>query len=177
MTKPLTYSEAQAAFERALTAWTVALFNCSEDGTRAQAEVRSAASAMVRAAHRDNIEPCQKCRRDSPPEEGRPRIVCLCGSARFSKAFRDANLTETLAGRIVLSIGCDFKSDQGLKLGDETKIALDVLHKRKIDLADEILVLNVGGYIGESTRSEIEHARATGKYVRWLESPPEGGRT
>jgi cell division protein FtsB len=52
----------------------------------------------------------------------------------------------------------------------EQKIALDELHKRKIDLADEVLVLNVGGYIGESTRSEIEYARKLGKPVRYLES-------
>jgi hypothetical protein len=47
--------------------------------------------------------------------------------------------------------------------------ALDELHKRKIDLADEVLILNVGGYIGDSTRSELEYARAKGKVIRWLE--------
>ena len=46
-----------------------------------------------------------------------------------------------------------------------------MLHKQKIDMADEILVLNVGGYVGDSTRSEIEHAIARGKPVRWLETP------
>jgi hypothetical protein len=110
----------------------------------------------------------------------RPRIVCLCGSTRFGEAFREANLSETLAGRIVLTVGCDMRSDAELfvDLSDEevarVKAGLDELHLRKIDLADEILVLNVGGYVGESTSREIAYARATGKVVRWLEEPPPG---
>jgi hypothetical protein len=97
-----------------------------------------------------------------------PRIVCLCGSSRFGQAFQEANLRETLAGRIVLGIGCDTKSDQDLALGPADKMALDLLHLFKIDLADEILVLNVGGYVGESTRREIAYARRLRKPVRWL---------
>jgi hypothetical protein len=100
----------------------------------------------------------------------RPTIVCLCGSTRFMQAFQVANLRETLAGRIVLTVGCDTKSDAMLALDSEVKAMLDELHKRKIDLADEILVLNVGGYVGSSTASEIAYARAHGKRVRWLES-------
>jgi hypothetical protein len=112
-----------------------------------------------------------------PHEKGaamqRPIIVCLCGSTRFSEAFRKANFEETLAGRIVLSIGCDFKSDHALHLTDADKQRLDELHKRKIDLADEVLILNVGGYIGSSTRSELEYALEHGKRVRFLELPQE----
>jgi len=103
----------------------------------------------------------------------RPLIVCLCGSTRFLQAFQEANLRETLAGKIVLSIGCDTKNDQDLGLGPIDKPALDVLHLHKIDLADEILVLNVGGYVGTSTRREIEYAQMLGKRVRWLESVAE----
>lgn len=106
-----------------------------------------------------------------------PRIVCLCGSTRFHEAFRMANLRRTLAGEIVLSIGCDTRSDGDLiaagELGgdlEQIKADLDELHKRKIDLADYILVLNVGGYIGESTRSEIEYAEKTGRPVEYLEA-------
>jgi cell division protein FtsB len=103
----------------------------------------------------------------------RPVIVCLCGSTRFMEAWQAANLSETLAGKIVLSIGCNTKSDADLQrmgeLTDEKKAELDELHKRKIDLADEILVLNVGGYVGESTRSEVLHAQRGGKPIRWLE--------
>lgn len=102
-------------------------------------------------------------------KEERPLIVCLCGSTRFYDAFRQANLELTLAGIIVLSIGCDTKSDEGLCITPEQKIALDKLHKEKIRMADEVYVLNVGGYIGESTRSEIDYAVALGKPIRYLE--------
>ena len=111
--------------------------------------------------------------RDFGGHPERPRIVCLCGSTRFFDAFRAANLRLTLGGEIVLSIGCDTKSDAdlGVVAGDlaPAKAALDELHKRKIDLADYVLVLNVGGYIGESTRGEIEYANSLGKPVRFLE--------
>jgi hypothetical protein len=108
--------------------------------------------------------------------KSRPTIVCLCGSTRFSAAFRTANLTETLNGKIVLSIGIDTRSDEDLLLAGTItpadKEKLDELHLRKIDIADEILVLNVGGYVGVSTQHEINYAKLAGKVVRWLE--PEG---
>lgn len=110
----------------------------------------------------------------------RPTIVVLCGSTRFSADFQSANLRETLAGKIVLSIGCDMRSDAeifGDMSADElanVKADLDNLHKRKIDLADEVLVLNVGGYIGESTMSEIEYAEALARPIRYLESLGSG---
>lgn len=102
-----------------------------------------------------------------------PRIVCLCGSTKFKDKFVEANMQETLAGRIVVTIGCDLKSDQELFAGltpDElrdVKEGLDILHYCKIDLADEILVLNVDGYIGDSTRREILYAKAKGKTIRY----------
>ena len=98
-----------------------------------------------------------------------PKIVCLCGSTRFKEEFQQANLEETLKGNIVLSIGCNTKSDVGLGITEEKKKELDELHKRKIDLADKVLVLNVGGYIGSSTKSEIEYATKHGKPVMYLE--------
>lgn len=108
------------------------------------------------------------------PRVPRPTIVCLCGSTRFYAAFQEANYRETMAGRIVLSVG-HYPHSPGEAHGEsagctaDQKVALDELHKRKIDIADEVLVLNVGGYIGESTRSEIEYATAHGKPVRYLE--------
>lgn len=107
----------------------------------------------------------------------RPKIVCLCGSTRFEDTFEKANLEETLAGHIVLSIGCNTKSDAELfsRMSEDElkkiKIKLDVLHLRKIDLADEIFVLNVDGYIGESTSREVEYARSIGKPIRYWELP------
>lgn len=96
----------------------------------------------------------------------RPKIICLCGSTRFMEAFQQANLRETLAGNIVLTVGCDTKRCIWPK---DIKEKLDELHMRKIDLADEVFVLNVGGYVGESTRNEIAYAKATGKPVNYLE--------
>ncbi len=101
----------------------------------------------------------------------RPVIVCLCGSTRFSDAFREANLQETLAGNIVLSIGCEWHSDQSIGLTEKDKKMLDELHLRKIDLADEVLFLNVGGYMGESTKREHMYATNHGKIIRYLEEP------
>ncbi len=105
----------------------------------------------------------------------RPRIVCLCGSTRFWREFQRASLAETLAGKIVLSIGAASGTDDEhfgnlpREEYERVKAMLDELHLRKIDLADEVLVLNVGGYIGESTRRELAYARSLGKPVRWLE--------
>lgn len=107
----------------------------------------------------------------------RPTIVCLCGSTRFSDAYQRANLEETLAGKIVLTIGCDMKSDahlfQSMSEAERQTIKsnLDNLHLRKIDEADEILVLNVGNYIGDSTKREIAYAKLAGKHIRYLVEP------
>jgi len=123
-----------------------------------------------------------------------PRVVCLCGSTRFYEAFQKANYNLTMSGDIVLTVGhypnakvskqtvtvdgCMGPQEvvvdvvtHGETIGctPEQKIALDELHKRKIDLADSILVLNVGGYIGDSTRSEIEYARSTNKRIDYSE--------
>jgi hypothetical protein len=105
----------------------------------------------------------------------KPTIVCLCGSARFPEAFQKAQLEETLAGKIVLTVGCNMKTDteafSHLPTDTLSRIRrdLDILHLRKIDLADEVLILNVDGYIGESTRRELDYAKYTGKRVRFLE--------
>lgn len=108
--------------------------------------------------------------------EHHPEIVVLCGSTRFYETFRLQNLRLTLEGKIVLSIGYDGKSDADLEAAGmlgatPDKLALDELHKRKIDLADRVLVLNVGGYIGDSTRGEILYAREHDKDIDFLETP------
>lgn len=98
-----------------------------------------------------------------------PEIVCLCGSTRFKEAFEEAEKRLTLQGKIVLTVGFFGHRDPEGFPDPETKARLDALHKRKIDLADRVLVLNVGGYVGESTVSEIRYARRTGKPVEYLE--------
>ena len=102
----------------------------------------------------------------------KPTVVCLCGSTKFKGAFEDAARREGLAGRIVLTVPCfGHMGDlppEACQGGHPTKKMLDHLHFRKIDLADEILVLNVDGYIGHSTRREIVYAMGSGKRVRFL---------
>ncbi len=100
-----------------------------------------------------------------------PQIVCLCGSTRFMDAFHEAGWQLTLDGRIVLSVGvCKHADHHGAEaLGQDVADRLDELHLRKIDLADWVLVLNVGGYIGDSTRREIDYAKAKKKHVSYLE--------
>jgi len=98
----------------------------------------------------------------------RPKIVCLCGSTKYSQAFAKANEEETLLGNIVLSVGFFMHNRKDYPITEETKTALDSLHFRKIDLADEVLILNVGGYIGESTLNEIAYAFMKAKPIRYL---------
>lgn len=98
-----------------------------------------------------------------------PEIVCLCGSGRFWAAFERAEFDETLAGRIVLTIGCNTHDVSRSEELRQHKPALDELHLRKIDMADRVHVLNVDGYIGESTGREIAYATKHGKAITYLE--------
>ena len=100
---------------------------------------------------------------------GKYPVITLCGSTRFKEAFLGAQKRLTLGGNIVISVGLFGHSGDEEVWADGTKEMLDDMHKRKIDMADEIYVINVGGYIGESTRSEIEYAKATRKKVNYLE--------
>ncbi len=152
----------------------------AEDGQRHRVESQSVDLLMWRAAEtemRARSALYSKLRRSLQADvPDRPKIVCLCGSTRFMEAFFDAGWEETLKGNIVLSVGvCKHATSHGAEvLGPEVVTRLDELHLRKIEMADEILVLNVGGYVGESTRGEINHARALGKPIRWLEPVEEG---
>jgi hypothetical protein len=104
-------------------------------------------------------------------------IITLCGSTRFKDQFIEAQKRLTLEGNIVISVGLFGHSgdqevwenmDEGTLT--KTKEMLDNMHKRKIDMADSIFVINVGGYIGDSTKSEIDYAIAHGKKVEYLEN-------
>ena len=108
--------------------------------------------------------------------QGKYKVITLCGSTRFKDEFMETQKRLTLKGNIVISVGLFGHSgdnevwenmDEGTLT--KTKEMLDDMHKRKIDMADEIFAINVGGYIGSSTRSEIEYAKAMGKPVRYLE--------
>ena len=100
---------------------------------------------------------------------GKYKVITLCGSTRFKDAYMEAQKRLTLEGNIVISVGLFGHSGDEEVWTEGTKAMLDDMHKRKIDMADEIYVINVGGYIGESTRSEIEYAKKNGMVVRYLE--------
>ena len=107
---------------------------------------------------------------------GKYKVITLCGSTRFKDEFMKAQKDLRLKGNIVISVGLFGHSgdDEVWENMDEgtltkTKEMLDDMHKRKIDMADEIFVINVDGYIGESTKSEIKYAQDAGKKVNYLE--------
>lgn len=97
------------------------------------------------------------------------KVVTLCGSTRFKEQFLETQKRLTLEGDIVISVGLFGHSGDEEVWEPGTKEMLDKMHLQKIDMADEIFVLNVGGYIGESTRREIAHAEKTGKKIVYLE--------
>lgn len=99
---------------------------------------------------------------------GKYKIITLCGSTKFKDEFIDEQKRLTLEGNIVISVGLFGHSGDKEVWSEGTKQMLDDMHKRKIDLADEIFVINVGGYIGSSTKSEIEYALGKGKSVRYM---------
>lgn len=109
--------------------------------------------------------------------QGKYNVITLCGSTRFKEEFLAVQKELTLKGNIVISVGLfghsgDSEVWENMDEGTltKTKEMLDDMHKAKIDMADEIFVINVGGYIGESTRSEIEYAKLHGKKVNYLEN-------
>jgi hypothetical protein len=97
----------------------------------------------------------------------RPQIVVLVGSTRFKRAFEEANREESAAGKIVLTV-CWFTHSDG-PATDGQEAVFKSLHYLKIDMADEVFVVNPGGYIGASTRKEIAYALIIGKPIRYLE--------
>jgi len=104
-----------------------------------------------------------------------PEIITLCGSTRFKDEINRVNAELTMAGKLVISLGVfghvDLPDRDWTTNGSADKVMLDELHKRKIDLADRIFVVNPGGYIGESTSSEITYAEAKGIPVDYLVPP------
>ena len=100
---------------------------------------------------------------------GKYKVITLCGSTRFKDQFFEAHKRLTLEGNIVISVGLFGHSGDNEVWTEAIKEMLDDMHKRKIDMADAIYVINVGGYIGSSTRSEIDYATKNGKEVLYLE--------
>lgn len=108
---------------------------------------------------------------DDTATEDRPQIVCLCGSLRFADELRAANRALTLAGAIV--VAPVEPAPGGVPITDEQRAALGRLHLAKIDLADRVVAVDPGGYLGDSARREIRHALRTGKPVEYTEPPQD----
>lgn len=102
---------------------------------------------------------------------GKYKVITLCGSTKFKDDYMEQQRLLTLQGCIVISVGCFGHS--GDVISEEQKEMLDDMHKRKIDMADEIYVINKNGYIGGSTRSEIEYAKSKGIPITYMECPNE----
>ena len=95
------------------------------------------------------------------------KVITLCGSTKFEEKYREINAKLTLEGNVVLSCGVfNYKNPDK----ENKRDLLQAIHRKKIDLADEIFIINVGGYIGEHTVEEIEYAKKTGKKISYLES-------
>jgi hypothetical protein len=100
---------------------------------------------------------------------GKYKVITLCGSTKFKDEFMETQKRLSLEGNIVISVGAFGHSGDNEVWSEGTKEMLDDMHKRKIDMADEIFVINKGGYIGSSTKSEIEYAHNHNKKVNYLE--------
>lgn len=103
---------------------------------------------------------------------GKYKVITLCGSTKFKDEFIIAQKELTLKGNIVLTVG-SFGHEDGeynIIITEDLKIMLDDMHKRRIDMSDEIFVINKDGYIGSSTKSEIEYAKKAGKKINYLEN-------
>lgn len=100
---------------------------------------------------------------------GKYKVITLCGSTKFKDDFIREQKRLTLEGNIVISVGLFGHSGDDEVFTEGVKQMLDDMHKRKIDMADEIFVINKNGYVGSSTKSEIEYAHNHGKVVRYME--------
>lgn len=101
---------------------------------------------------------------------GKYKVIALCGSTKFKEQYIETQKRLTLEGNIVISVGLFGHSGDDEVWTEGTKAMLDDMHLRKIDIADEVFVINVGGYIGKSTRNEIKYAIQNNKSVRYLEN-------
>ena len=100
---------------------------------------------------------------------GKYKVITLCGSTRFKDDFMREQKRLTLEGNIVISVGLFGHSGDNEGLSKDTEEMLREIHRRKIDLSDEIYVINKNGYIGENTKNEVEYAIKKGKKVRYYE--------
>ena len=95
-------------------------------------------------------------------------VITLCGSIKFKTEFMKVQEKLTLEGNIVFTPNFlnNIKKEE---INEKTKKMLDEMHRQKIDMSNEIYVINVGGYIGDSTKNEIEYTKEKGKKISYIE--------
>lgn len=98
--------------------------------------------------------------------------ITLCGSTKFKREFEAINKQLSLEGNVVYSVAFFAHYDK-IELSEAQKTLLDLIHYRKIDNSDGVFVINVDGYIGQSTANEIAYAESTGKFVKYLSDFPD----
>lgn len=104
------------------------------------------------------------------------KVICLCGSTKFKDEFIQQQQRLTLAGNVVLTVGI-FGHADGIDLSIEEKAMLDDIHLQKIEMSDEIFIINKNGYIGQSTQNEINHAVILKKPITFMEENCERNRS
>ena len=98
-------------------------------------------------------------------------VVTLCGSMRFREELERLGTELTMAGHVVLA---PTALDPSMELDPDQRALLGRIHLQRVAMADEVLVVNVGGYVGEDTRREIAYARSRGTAVSYLEPQDDG---
>jgi hypothetical protein len=104
--------------------------------------------------------------------EGEAKVITLCGSTKFEAEFAEVNQRLTMDGCVVISLGMfslpDLPDYDWTADCSDLKGRLGAMHFQKIRMADEVYIVDPGGYVGESTRREIAYAESLGKPVRYL---------
>lgn len=100
---------------------------------------------------------------------GKHKTITLCGSTKFKEQFLAAQKRLTLEGNVVISVGLFGHSGDEQAWSENTKTMLDEIHTQKIAMADQIFVINKNGYVGESTKKQIQYATSNNKIIKYLE--------
>ena len=119
---------------------------------------------------------CMDFMEEPAPKNRKYKVITLCGSTKFKKEFIEVQKQLTLQGNVVISVGLFGHSGDCEAFAKSTKEMLDDMHKQKIDMADEIFVVDVDEYVGESTLAEIKYAKSQGKYIGYW-SKSQFGKT
>lgn len=100
------------------------------------------------------------------------KIITICGSSKFKEEILRIDAKLSLEGNIVISLGCFGHADE-LNLTRKQEAILERVHQEKMNMSDEIFVVNKDGYIGEHTERDIEYAKSRGLKIRYLNEVEE----